>query len=112
MPLHPHPAGWEADRAARLAVVHADNKAALAEIIALAAPTGDPATDFILARLADKARRWMGAIERAERTPFLSPAGEDDLGHWGENGRAPAIRQMLVSARLHAASAREVRDAA
>jgi hypothetical protein len=99
------------DRPTRLAATHAANKAALEEIIRLSAPTGDRIADGILRGLGDRARRMLATISRIEKTPFLTASGYDDLGEWGEHGRAPAIRSDLHSARYFRRQASERRAA-
>lgn len=100
-------------RRSRLDEALAEHKAALADIIAIAARHP---TDSILVGLADNAHRRLKTIGRIEHAPFLTASGFDDLGAWGVNGKLPSTQAWLREARFHdkrlREKAEEVRDAA
>ena|SRR5690349_8074006 len=91
-------------REARLTAVLEQHKRDLADVIAIA---GRNQSNRILSQLGEKAVRILQTIGRIESSPFLTASGFDDLGEWGENGRAPAIRGMLTEAKFHDAAARK-----
>lgn len=56
-------------------------------------------TRIILNGLDDDARRYLRRIEKALRCPVEGPYGT--LGEFGENGCAPAIRDIIRQAKWH-----------
>lgn len=81
------------------------HKTTLDQVLALEATAvkqgADNVTRHNLNALGNRARRFLRRIEGTLNLPVLGSA-HDDLGEWGENGWAPAIRDLARSAEFHA----------
>lgn len=90
---------WQA-----LSSLLAGHRAKFERVIALAddAPAGINAS--ILAELANKARGGLRQIAATEANPILD-GSFGSLGQWNQNGRGPAVDDLLRSAEFHAARA-------
>jgi len=97
-------------QAQRWAMIAAENRAALEEVVRLA---GQFPNDCILADLGKRAKSGLAALASHEQQPRLDSA-YGSIGTWGQNGHGPKIRNMLSSARFHAdrLAARAVKVAA
>lgn len=85
----------------RLAVLLAEHRATLNEVIRIAdRHTQRSGHAIILWELARNARLALSAIAKTEADPHLTGT-HGSLGEWGQNGRGPRITGMLRSARFH-----------
>ncbi len=70
-----------------------------------------PVTRTVLNGLDAEARRYLAQIERALVSPTQGFTGST-LGRWGENGKAPAVRDLCQRAERHRVAGALVRRAA
>lgn len=99
-------------RRQRWTLLVTDLRADLSTVLTFAAQHPD---NIPLSGLAVLARRYSAELRGACASPDLSPGighNFNDFGRWGENGHAPAIRDLAESARFHAARAAEAMEAA